>query len=181
MEIDPAGCSYNPDAELHQEAVAAAVAAENRKLLAKVRAGGECRAGLRVLGLLAAGAAAKRYALVASVRKRCSLERGRCRVLAASCCPALHCPGEACRLERPSAEHPALPLELEPVVPPSHNAACCPVRRGHHWLVGSLLLVPQELEPVAPPRTVDYDVETDELALLQVGGPGTAGIVAVLL
>lgn len=30
-------------------------------------------------------------------------------------------------------------------------------------------VVSQELEPVAPPRTVDYEVETDELALLQVG------------
>ncbi|PSC76643.1 Nop53 (60S ribosomal biogenesis) [Micractinium conductrix] len=59
VEIDPAGCSYNPDVELHQEAVAVAVAAETRKLLDK------------------------------------------------------------------------------------------------------------ELQPVAPPRTVDYDVETDELALLQ--------------
>lgn len=36
-----------------------------------------------------------------------------------------------------------------------------------HRLLARLLL--QELEPVAPPRTVDYEVETDELALLQVG------------
>lgn len=36
VEIDPAGCSYNPDPELHQEAVATAVAAETRKLLDKV-------------------------------------------------------------------------------------------------------------------------------------------------
>jgi hypothetical protein len=35
VEIDPAGCSYNPDPEAHQEAVAAAVAAETRKLLDK--------------------------------------------------------------------------------------------------------------------------------------------------
>lgn len=27
----------------------------------------------------------------------------------------------------------------------------------------------QELQPVAPPRTVDYEPERDELALLQVG------------
>jgi hypothetical protein len=33
VEIDPSGCSYNPDPELHQEAVAAAVAAETRKQL----------------------------------------------------------------------------------------------------------------------------------------------------
>ncbi len=36
VEIDPAGCSYNPDREQHQEAVALAVAAETRKLLDKV-------------------------------------------------------------------------------------------------------------------------------------------------
>ncbi|KAL4434252.1 hypothetical protein ABPG75_000693 [Micractinium tetrahymenae] len=35
VEIDPAGCSYNPDCEQHQEAVAVAVAAETRKLLDK--------------------------------------------------------------------------------------------------------------------------------------------------
>ncbi|KAI7842991.1 hypothetical protein COHA_003396 [Chlorella ohadii] len=74
VEIDPAGCSYNPDVELHQEAVAAAVAAENRKLLDKASEG---------LGF--------------------------------------------------------------------------------------------ELEPVAPPRTVDYDVETDELALLQTLEGGADG------
>ncbi len=31
VEIDLAGCSYNPDPEQHQDAVAAAVAAEVRK------------------------------------------------------------------------------------------------------------------------------------------------------
>ena len=54
------------------------MAAENRKLLAKVRAGGEGRAGLRVLGLLAAGAAAKRHPLIANDTERCSLEQGCC-------------------------------------------------------------------------------------------------------
>lgn len=46
----------------------------------------------------------------------------------------------------------------------------------HLLLPESLLLLPrrllQELEPLAPPRTVDYEVETDELALLQVGEGG---------
>lgn len=41
VEIDPAGCSYNPDHEQHQEAVALAVAAETRKLLDKVGRGPE--------------------------------------------------------------------------------------------------------------------------------------------
>lgn len=59
VEIDPAGCSYNPDVELHQEAVATAVAAETRKLLDKVGkgAGGmgqgwhvDCGRGAALLG-----------------------------------------------------------------------------------------------------------------------------------
>lgn len=33
VEVDPAGCSYNPDYEQHQDAVAVAVAAENMKLI----------------------------------------------------------------------------------------------------------------------------------------------------
>lgn len=33
VEVDPAGCSYNPDYGLHQDAVAVAVAAENLKLI----------------------------------------------------------------------------------------------------------------------------------------------------
>lgn len=33
VEVDPAGCSYNPDHEQHQDAVAVAVAAENMKLI----------------------------------------------------------------------------------------------------------------------------------------------------
>lgn len=33
VEVDPAGCSYNPDYEQHQDAVAVAVAAENLKLI----------------------------------------------------------------------------------------------------------------------------------------------------
>jgi Nop53 (60S ribosomal biogenesis) len=33
VEVDPAGCSYNPDYEQHQEAVAVAVAVENLKLI----------------------------------------------------------------------------------------------------------------------------------------------------
>lgn len=35
VEIDQPGCSYNPDAELHQDAVAAAVAVEVRKAIAQ--------------------------------------------------------------------------------------------------------------------------------------------------
>uniref|UniRef100_A0A7S3QKN9 Ribosome biogenesis protein NOP53 n=1 Tax=Dunaliella tertiolecta TaxID=3047 RepID=A0A7S3QKN9_DUNTE len=35
VEIDMAGCSYNPEEESHQDALAAVVAAENRKLLKK--------------------------------------------------------------------------------------------------------------------------------------------------
>ena len=31
VEIDPAGCSYNPDRELHQDVIAQAVAAEYSK------------------------------------------------------------------------------------------------------------------------------------------------------
>ena len=54
VEIDPAGCSYNPDVELHQEAVAAAVAAENRKLLDKASE------GLGFVSLLYDGCAAPR-------------------------------------------------------------------------------------------------------------------------
>ena len=38
VEIDPAGCSYNPDRGQHQEAVAAAVAVETKKMLDRVRA-----------------------------------------------------------------------------------------------------------------------------------------------
>lgn len=45
VEIDQAGCSYNPDVELHQEAVAVAVAAETRKLLDRVSGRGEQGAG----------------------------------------------------------------------------------------------------------------------------------------
>jgi hypothetical protein len=37
VEIDPAGCSYNPDRGQHQEAVAAAVAVETKKMLDRVR------------------------------------------------------------------------------------------------------------------------------------------------
>ena len=33
VEVDPAGCSYNPDPELHQDVVAEAVAHENLKLI----------------------------------------------------------------------------------------------------------------------------------------------------
>lgn len=33
VEVDPAGCSYNPDYEQHQDAVVVAVAAENIKLI----------------------------------------------------------------------------------------------------------------------------------------------------
>ena len=38
VEVDPAGCSYNPDPEHHQDAIAGAVAAEMRKQLAKATA-----------------------------------------------------------------------------------------------------------------------------------------------
>ncbi len=69
VEIDPAGCSYNPDVELHQEAVAAAVAAENRKLLDKV--------GARCADLC--------WVLCADVRRTCLLGIGGGRPKNASC------------------------------------------------------------------------------------------------
>lgn len=51
VEIEHAGCSYNPDPEAHQEAVALAVAAETRKLLDKV-GGSVGDSGWRAAGVI---------------------------------------------------------------------------------------------------------------------------------
>jgi phage gp29-like protein len=66
VEVDPAGCSYNPDHEHHQDAIAAAVAAEVQKQLDK-----ELEPKVRATGAQGGGTAPRElraYRLVRAAR-----------------------------------------------------------------------------------------------------------------